>query len=437
MVALLHAFRPITSPHIWRQVDTLSVSFRYWQRWSLGAPEGLKAFLPAVLNGGDAVGYMPMEFPLLNFMAAPAFAFGTHAGVTLAQLVALGLTLLLLYVNGRVWRGQVVAGVPAARWLLLIPSFSLPVTFFAKFMPDLGAMLLVLLGVGYSWQKPRPVAALLAATLGVLMKPTAAPVMAMMLLGPKSLSRNLRNSLPLVFALGIAFVYYKFGINELKHFQDSVSRFRVESSPPLEGLKEFFGAPSQILQVANDHAFVPWAGIVLLVGAFVGRSRLGRPVLWLLICLFLQTLFLALVSGKHGFMHAYYFMALVPALTLLALQILKAAHNTWITGIFWTLVLGRVFDTASNDLAGYLTEDSSYTLFQECQELKSQTRDWPWDQQKAFRSNPAPYPMLGLCFGERQESKTSHYGFFYADQPLPPGCHEQLTSRHVVLGTCS
>ncbi|RZA05988.1 MAG: hypothetical protein EOP11_11465, partial [Proteobacteria bacterium] len=150
LVLAVGAFLPLTLPETWRQTDTLGVALRYWLRFTV-EPTSAPRWLPAVLNGGDTNGVMPMEFPLLNLLTAPAFAAGPYYGKALAILLHLGLCLGLTLANAWIWRGIKVGRARASTAMLLLPLLSFSANYYGRFMPDYLSMLLVLSAVGLSW----------------------------------------------------------------------------------------------------------------------------------------------------------------------------------------------------------------------------------------------------------------------------------------------
>jgi hypothetical protein len=440
-VAVAHAWRPVTSPHVWRQVDTLAVAFRYWQRWSLGPTEGWRALLPAVLNGGDAIGYVPMELPLMNLLAAPAFALGIDRGRSLAHLVSLAALLLAVALNCRIWRDRRIAGVDAATWLPLIPCFSVAAAFFAKFMPDLLATLLVLAGVGSVWKDERgssPWRAALAASLtaaGMLIKPTACGVLPLLLLSGERPAALVRRAVPLGIGAAVAFLYYTRGIAFLRTFQDVIPHFAVEPRPPLQALGEFLAEPLTLADLGNYHAFVPWAPVLVLAGCLWQRWRPDRDTAAIVACLAIQSAGLAALSGRHVYIHVYYFMALAPTLALLALRVTAAWTSRAWTAAFWLLVIGRLVEISVSDLGGY-RDDGNAALYAECAAMRQRTPDFGWGQDLPFRSSREDYPLLGLCFGERQESATAPRAFYYVKDGPPPGCRIRDAGTRVGLASC-
>jgi hypothetical protein len=184
--ACVALFLPLGHPHVWRQMDTLGVSLRYWLRWSVESPSPWP-LLPAVLHSGDSSGIMAMEWPLLNIVAAPLFALGPAWGTALARGLVLALNIALLLWNMKIWKGQTPGGIDASRSFRWMPLIGPGLVFFPKFIPDVVAMLFVLAGTGFLYQKKARGWASLLLLSGLLMKPTSVIVLALLLLSCASL----------------------------------------------------------------------------------------------------------------------------------------------------------------------------------------------------------------------------------------------------------
>jgi hypothetical protein len=432
-------FLPLVHPHIWRQVDTLGVSLRYWLRWTVEAPSPWP-LLPAVLHSGDSSGIMAMEWPFLNILAAPLFAFGPAWGTALARGLVLALNIILLLWNMKIWKGQTPGGVEASRSFRWMPLIGLGLVFFPKFIPDALAMLFVLAGTGFLYQKKRRGWATLLLLLGLLMKPTSVIVLALLLLSP-TLIQVLRFALP---SIGGAFVltvlYYMKGTRWIQSLGGSESLYRVEPQNPWVSVQEFFSNVPQLADLMlQGLAF--YAGLPLLLFLMMlGRIRpLGR--LWLL--LLLQILAIALLDGAHSFQHRYYFMGTLPFICLLlqaALDDLTASQLG--RKIRWALLL-LIGGSALTQMAYewrplyQKTPAERFPSFRDCADVKSRLPDWPWNKALVFRTAPRPYPLLGLCFGERVGSDHSAYGLYLESDPLPIDCKEVQRAGHVIAASCA
>jgi hypothetical protein len=432
-------FLPLVHPHIWRQVDTLGVSLRYWLRWTVESPSPWP-LLPAVLHSGDSSGIMAMEWPLLNILAAPLFALGPAWGTALARGLVLALNLLLVLWNLRIWKGQTPGGVDASRSFRWMPLIGLGLVFFPKFIPDGIAMLLVLAGTGLLYQKKARSWAGLLLLAGFLMKPTSVIVLALLLLSP-TLIEILRYALPpITGAFGLTVLYYMKGTRWIQSLGGGESLYRVEPQNPWLALREFL---SQLPQLADLflQGLSFYAGLPLLILLMImGRIR-TRGLLWFL--LLLQVLAIALLDGAHSFQHRYYFMGTLPFICLLlqaALDDLTAApQGRWISRALLLLLGGSFLTQITYEWRPLYqkTPAERFLSFRDCEELKARLPDWPWNQALVFRTAPRPYPLVGLCFGERVGSDQSAFGLFVASDPLPDACKEVQRVGDVIAASCT
>lgn len=432
-------FLPLGHPHVWRQIDTLGVSLRYWLRWTVEAPSSWP-LLPAVLHSGDGSGIMAMEWPLLNILAAPLFEFGPALGTALARALVLALNISLVLWNLRIWRGQSPGGVEASRSFRWMPLIGLGLVFFPKFIPDATAMLLVLAATGFLYQRKSPGLATMLLLSGFLMKPTSVIVLALLLLAPRIWDVLRFAFLPIGGAFVVTVVYYMKGTAWIQSLAGGESLYRVDPQNPWQALREFLSDLPQLadlfLQGLSFYAGLP----LLLLLAFLRKTRpLGR--LWLLLAL--QVLAIALLDGAHSYHHRYYFMGTLPFICLL-LQAALDDLNVSLQGrrLRWGLLL-LLTGTAVNYMAYewrpfYIkTPAERFLSFRDCEELKSRLPDWPWNQAVVFRTTARPFPLVGLCFGERVGSETSAYGLFVDSDPLPAACKEVQRAGHVIGASCA
>jgi hypothetical protein len=432
-------FLPLAHPHIWRQVDTLGVSLRYWLRWTVESPSPWP-LLPAVLHSGDSSGIMAMEWPLLNLLAAPLFAFGPAWGTALARALVLALTIVLVLWNMRIWKGLTPGGVEASRSFRWMPLIGLGLVFFPKFIPDGLAMLLVLAGTGFLYQKKGRAWATLLLLFGLLIKPTSVIVLALLLLAP-TLIQVLRFALPSITgAFVLTVLYYMKGTRWIQSLAGGESLYRVEPQNPWDSLREFFSNLPQLADlILQGLSF--YAGLPLLL--FLMMLRRIRPLgrLWLL--LLLQILAIALLDGAHSFQHRYYFMGTLPFICLLlqaALDDLKESRQgRQIRWALWLLIGGSVLTQLAYEWRPLYqkTPAERFTSFRDCEELKTRLLDWPWGKALVFRTALRPYPLLGLCFGERVGSDRSAFGLYLDSDPLPNECKEVQRAGHVIAASCA
>jgi hypothetical protein len=272
------------------------------------------------------------------------------------------------------------------------------------------------------------------------MKPTSVIVLALLLLSP-ALIQVLRFALP---SIGSAFVltvlYYMKGTRWIQSLAGGESLYRVEPQNPWDSLREFFSNLPQladlILQGLSFYAGLP----LLLVLMVLRRVRpLGR--LWLL--LLLQVLAIALLDGAHSFKHRYYFMGTLPFICLLlqaALDDLKESRQGQrIRWAFFLLIGGSFLAQVAYEWRPlYLkTPAERFPSFRDCADVKNRLPDWPWGRALVFRTEPRPYPLLGLCFGERVGSDQSAYGLYLDSDPLPSVCKEVQRAGQIIAASCT
>jgi hypothetical protein len=437
--ACVALFLPLGHPHVWRQIDTLGVSLRYWLRWTVEAPSPWP-LLPAVLHSGDASGIMAMEWPLLNILAAPLFAFGPALGTTLARAFVLALNLSLVLWNLRVWRGQNPGGVEASRSFRWMPLIGLGLIFFPKFIPDATAMLLVLAATGFLYQNTRHGLATVLLLCGFLMKPTSVIVLALLLLAPRVFEVLRSGFLPIASAFVVTVLYYMKGTRWIQSLAGGESLYRVDPQNPWQSLREFLHGVPQLadlfLQGLSFYAGLP---LLLLLMLFRQIRPLGR--IWLL--LVLQILAIGLLDGAHSFYHRYYFMGTLPFICLLFQGAVDDLGLSLAKRRIRFALLLLLAGSAATHMAYewrpfYIkTPAERFLSFRDCEELKSRLPNWPWEQDTVFRTRPRPYPLVGLCFGERIGSESSAFGLFVDSDPLPEGCREVQRAGHVIGARCT
>ena len=436
LVGFLVAFSLFDLPHVWREIDTMAVAMRYFQRWWLGLDA--MPLVPAVLNSGGGIGYMPMEFPILNIIVAPWFVLGPYLGKVMACLTLFICHGLLFYGVVRAYKGIHLAGADARLAFLLLPVVGISSVFSLKFIPDTLATLLVTLGLGLCWKIPKTMGIILMG-LGILIKPPAVVVLLLCLAKDDFLAyfkRYFYYGIPILLPAGL---YYTMGISWLKGLQDGTGRFFVEMRPPLDALMDFLALPFEILRLVFDKLLFPFAPI-LMVPFF--RKKQTK----LLLVLTLQLLTIGLLDGDHAFAHNYYFMGLMPTATLILQPILWQAFSCFSKSYHGSLVgkvagilLFTVFFVSGLERLSFQARaffvdvpPQRAASFAACEQLKRDLPDLPWDQNFGFMTNPHPYPRLGVCFGERVGFATAKFGFYTVDETVPHGC-QSLGEREGVM----
>ncbi|MDD9950281.1 MAG: hypothetical protein OXT67_01825 [Zetaproteobacteria bacterium] len=442
------AFTPLEHPHIWRQTDTLGVTLRFWSRWTLEPATATPWFIPAVLNSGDHGGYMPMEAPFLNLLLAPCFAAGPTYGVPLARLCILMLHLCAWWGILAAWRNKTILGLPARSAFFFLPAVGMGSLYFTKFIPDVLANALALIAVGLAWQRTHMLSAFLLATVALLSKPTAGITFLLCLLHPQGIRGMLAMTQWGIPATLLGILYYTFGTEWMREtFTDTAELFKIAPKPLIQGMGEFFSQPLLAFNlIANDFLFPGglFATALLAIVSWQSHHMPLRPFLSLGAVLSLQICCIAALDGEHSFGHTYYYLGVMPTLTLMLTHILRAvstvnahAHANKFFILFCLLWVGANINTIATEISAYIPALQRGRLAQkECSQLIHAHPQLPWQQGFTFRSDFERYPSLGLCFGERQNSQLAEYGFYWKQSRLPPGCYTLDTSPHLRLIHC-
>jgi hypothetical protein len=424
--ALYHSFGDIVQPHVWRQVDTLGMSYRYFLRLTQ-EPLTATFFLPAALQSGDGNGIMPVEFPFLNFLFFPLWALGPYWGKVAIYVLFSTLVFWLCkkLSETRMWM---------AKGFLLLPLVSYSAGYADKFIPDTIATLFVALGMARLLEN-RKRSAVAWISLGLLIKPPAVAALALLFSFSKFRKNFIRESLVLAIPVSVCALYYTVGLRFIDSFRTGNALiFAVHARPPLTSLKEVFTDVRFLGETLLNHIFFGLGLIPVAIGIFT----LKRPVqkfLGLLAGLFvLQFTAIALLDGHHSTIHSYYYMGLSLVAAAILIVLLRRTPRIIASGLA-LILLGQAIalslhNTRPEQLTGF------YRSRQECQALKAETPQVPWNQAYVFRSSPEPFPALGLCFGERQGSTQSPYGFYYALDPLPTGCVALATNGNYLVAEC-
>lgn len=439
VVAVLVAFSTFNLPHTWREIDTIAVSFRYFQRWSLGLDS--LPLVPAILSSGTGVGYMPMEFPLFNLIMAPFFMFGPGVGKILASLAIFSIHGLMVYMIHKRFRGIQICGIEAHKAFLLLPILGLPSVFGLKLIPDTFATMMVVLGLGLCWQRPRFLG-LIFMSLGVLIKPPAIAAMMLGFLRKDFLTYFKKHALILVLPILPAAFYYTVGISWLKDLQEGKNHFFVEVRPPLESLWSVLSRPKDVFKLFFDQI---WSPAALFLLPMLGARQIK---LWLI--LVLQFIIVSILDGEHAFVHNYYFMGMAPTACLIFYSGIKNAcsiatketlapkYKVILGYLFILIFIGRNLELAAFQPRSLMNEIpvNRAIPFAVCRHLKASLPELPWDQNYGFRSQTHPYPYLGICFGERVAVQDGQYGLFTNMESMPKSCKPLKNHKGVIVAQC-
>ena len=438
MILLIRSFGPFTTPHIIRQMDTMGVTLRYWLRWTI--EEDLNyPFYPAVLTAGDNYGITPTEFPILNILFAPFFALPLSIARKVSYLFFITMNLLLAYTNFKVWKQKKVLGIDAGLAMALIPIISFSGMYIGRFMPDFASFIFVSIAIGLSWEKSSVYFSLILATLGMLLKPVAVIVFGLYLINnnKKFLFKNIYKWI--MPSIIIVLLYYIYGIRELKLVSDIPKYFAIDIKSPVDMLISFFKHYKGIGTVLSKGLFV--TGLIYLFLIFklyrlVKEKRFNFSVLWLVALL--QFIVVGSLGGRNTIAHPYYFIGMSPVLCFIMAKFLFEIKNKiFLIVILVTILifnLERGFYQIRPILG--LSNKKDHTIFRECDVLRERNTSFPWKKGVRFRSDFSPISILGLCFGEIQNSKVSQYGFYFKQDKVPSECQIVDKTKNINLVKC-
>ena len=427
---LLRAFQDISGQHTWRQIDTLGVSMRYWLRLSTESiNEGWKFFLPAVLQAGDGNGILPMEFPILNLAFSPFWAFGPYWGKILIYLSfgALMTLLALLLSRKKHW---------LALSILLLPSMSYSADFFEKFLPDTIAMMLITMGC-FSYVRNRG-NGLIWFTFALLIKPTSVVGFIFLFLF-KNFRKNLYHYLPpLLVPLTLTFIYYTKGLSFISsHTVGTPDIFYVAVRNPLDSLKGILNHPSFISDQFLNRFFMMWGTFAFFLMVFFKKKQLPMKVIVQIVFGMLFIFFtISALDGTHLLQHNYYFLSGAPFYCAVFYLLMRNTKK-WVTIVACLFIFIHAIELSAQHIKP-INFVSYREKMNECQDLIKRNSDFPWKSVHAFRSTDEPCPSIGLCFGEKQGSTRSNFGFYYHLEPskVPAGCHIADESKNFTLVRC-
>lgn len=428
VASFVKAFWELIEPHTWRQTDTLGVSYRYFLRFT-HEPFSFKLFLPAVLQSGDGNGILPMEFPLLNLVFAPLWAFGPYWGKVAIYILFAAFTFGVSF-----WLSRTKTWL--APCFLLLPFLSFSADYIEKFIPDTAATLLVLLGL-FELLKVRKFRGQVLITLGLLVKPTAIIALATLFLFSKFRKKYVRYCLLLVPPVLVCGLYYTVGMKLIDHYRTGdLLIFAVSPRNPVDALTQIFSNPAFIYNQFQNRLFMAYGGLIFVAGLLISRNlkiiKLGSLALLLM---FLQFTAIAALDGAHSAQHDYYYMGISPIAAASFYYLMRKGQ-----ALYSSFLLILLFGHACELAAQNLKREKIYGFYEsrrQCAELKVNHPEFPWDQDYTFRSRDEPYPSLGLCFGERQGSKLAQYGLFYLADPVPEHCEAVAHSSIYQLVKCA
>ena len=428
---LSRSFQEVIGQHTWRQIDTLGVSMRYWLRFSTeNETLSLKTLLPAVLQASDGNGILPMEFPILNLLFSPLWAFGPYWGKILIYLLFGGLMTWLTWLLSK-----------KKHWLalsiLLLPSMSYSADFFEKFLPDTLAMMLITLGC-YSFVKNR-LKGIIWITIALLMKPTSVVGLIFLFFFRKFRRNFLHYISALLVPLAITLIYYTKGLEFISaHTIDTPNIFYVSARNPFDSIMGIFKHPGFITDQILNRFFMMWGTFIFLLMILFKKKQLSYKMIGQIIIGMLLVFFtICALDGTHLLQHNYYFLSGAPFYCSVFYLLMRNTKK-------WVSIIGCIFIVFhAIELSAQHTGLKKYALYaekmNECQDLIKRNTDFPWKSGHAFRSTDEPCPSIGLCFGEKQGSMKSNYGFYYHLEPskIPVGCRIADETKNFTLVRCS
>ncbi len=437
-IVFLYSFVGFSLPHVIRQNVTLAVSQRFMIDWKFHDKN--YAFLPRSLAGGDHDAILEMEFPLLNYLAAPAFIFETPVARVVARLIFLFLSLGLWFLNYRTWKEIKIFGLSCEIPSLLLILTPISGMYFHRFMPDFLSFILCSLALGLSLRHPQKILwPLVLAILGLLEKPTAIIAFGPILLFPKPMKQIQQRLIWLLPAMLVMLGYYAYGIKWIRSLSDLERYYLTDFRDPLKSLLDFLNQPLKVAKLFIEQINIPYLplfGLGLWISRRFAKVNPNSIDLWGL--LGLQFFAIVLMDGEHSFIHAYYYVGLSFTAGLLWFYYYeKSKHRGWQILLCAPILLFNL-EHAHYELQDFVITrpNSTEAQWQSCARLKARHPEWPWNQGKSFRSEVTSIAEISLCFGEIQSSKVSPYGFFLKSDEIPKDCHTIDEDGPIVLVEC-
>lgn len=395
-ISVVACFTYFSTPHHWRQADTMGVTLRYWLRWTV-EPELQHPFLPAVLTAGDAYGIAPMEFPILNILLAPLFFFDLEWGRTLTRLVLLLINISLLWISYRVWHQHLGVQIAKLSHLFLVLN-GLSFLYIDKFMPDFTSFILVLVAMGYSWDKPS-IKSFLPAALGLLIKPTSIIVFLLFLRRPfKELLRDFSGyavwGIP---AVGLALFYYTYGLDFIRSHSDIEETVYLKMGAPWLNLGDYFKDPHYFMALLRNGLFSVGTLFLILINALMFKFH-GQKMLFVI--LIFQCLMGIMLGGIAVTYHEYYLIGASFTVALILSEFVRSG-NKYLVALVLIILCSNVFTRGYYSMRNFVRSHHWAT----CTEIRKQI---PSEIYKVG-SEKAIVAHTGVCVGKIQNSDESPY----------------------------
>lgn len=427
LIALILCFDYFNGPHVIRQIDTMSVSLRYWLDFS--SMSFLKALVPKILSAGDKVAIAPMEFPILNIFLSPFFGLDLSVGRSLARVGMLTLVISLVVVNYRVFKNISAQGINLSKVILILPLYSISSMYLDKFMPDFISFLLITLSVGLAIKErnKKPWLYCIFASIGLLIKPPMAIGFAPLLL--KDYKSILISSIIkwIIPSICICLFYYVYVIGLIKEMSAFSVYFDVELRDPLDAMMGFFAEPRLIFNLIAKDLFTAYSVIPIIFWSVWMKVKHQEKTVPLTFwgVLALQIFSGALLDGKHIFHHSYYLIACSFFCSLIFYSFMERGPKPLVLVVVLAVGIHQV-----EKLTRSLRSINSNHLFSQCDEIRSNLRIG-----EKIRTVYSPYPTLGLCLGAVQNSETAELGVYQKKLDSIPDNGEQVyeTSDLIVL----
>lgn len=439
LVLIITAALPLTGPHEWRQFDTVGMTYRYFIEIFQSTVDKYPFFIPAVMQAGDYIGITAAELPIINFFLSPLFYFGLGYGKFLIIITLLAINIQLFYKNYKIWKDEDVLGEKIEDAFLLLPILSFALIYFGKFMPDIFSVQLCLLSLGIAVKENKYLKASLIGSIGLMIKPTSIIVYALLFLTRHW--KNLKHYFWISCSVIVTILYYKVGNQMILDFSKQLSFFATGPKPMGVAINEVISNPGMFFTDFLRNFFGK-----NLIGFFVAATIFAkfkhkRKVSFLIplsLIILLQWSFLHLLSGKHPYQHNYYYIGMMPIVCILTYRMIKISPPL-VGKILLALIIGLSIQESIYNLKPLFKPNKklSWKISKQCPELIKSTPQVPWKTGYHFRSNHEIFPVLGMCFGEIQNSKKTKYGFFYKNKGIPNDCKETLAeSEDLVIKAC-
>ncbi len=416
IAGLVASFGYFSHPHIIRQVDTMGSSLNYFLRWQRGSDF---TWLPGTLGGGATDGITTMEFPLLNILFAPVFSLGHEYGFVLCNILIILLSFFIAFTCYK-YSKSISNEFKIASLLILITGVSS--IYATRFMPDFISFSLVQLACLLNYNKNNKIIGAVLLSLGLLMKPTSAIALGLLLLRPFKLLK--KDISWILIGLIVAVFYYTFGLLYIEQFSEIRGYYKVQAKSPLEGLVEFFMGIGKLPRLFSKILFPGLIFYIALPLLVINYKDL--KLVRLLLILFLQIIAIAMIDGSHSYSHDYYFVG---------------------TSFITALILFRLYDKTNQKLqiviiillSVFTIERSFYRLKplfkgsirQEAQLLLHEVIDLA-DQRSINTLRGVP-PTMGLALGIFQGKDLFAKYSIYEKDKLGP-CHQRMReTKNLVL----